>query len=248
MPIGCTGWLVNGGEFLTAGHCIGAGTQTVEFNVPASQANGTTVAPAVRDQYPVIAGSIVSANTGVGNDWAIFRVPPNTETGLMPTAAQGGAFQLSNTARSRNRADHRLRRRRSGAAPTQPDPADPCRRPQHNDGGANSATLRYTADTEGGNSGSPVIVEGGGNVAVGIHTNGGCTATGGSNAGTSFRNQGLWTRSRGTPSRTEDIVWQHHTGQVHYWPIQAGQRQGGIDIASPGRPRLDAGRRRRRQR
>ena len=97
MPIGCTGWLVNGGEFLTAGHCISAGTQTVEFNVPTSQANGTTVAPAVRDQYPVIAGSIVSANTGVGNDWAMFRVAPNTQTGLMPRAVQGGAFTLSNT-------------------------------------------------------------------------------------------------------------------------------------------------------
>lgn len=36
MPIGCTGWLIDGGAFLTAGHCIGAATQTVEFNVPAS--------------------------------------------------------------------------------------------------------------------------------------------------------------------------------------------------------------------
>ena len=97
MPIGCTGWLIDGGNFLTAGHCIGADTQTVEFNVPASQADGTTVAPPVRDQYRVIATSIVSQNTGLGNDWAVFQVLPNTQTGLMPAAAQGATFQLSNT-------------------------------------------------------------------------------------------------------------------------------------------------------
>ena len=61
-----------------------------------------------------------------------------------------------------------------------------------NTGGTNSGTLRYDADTQPANSGSPVIVEGG-NVAIGIHTNGGCTSTGGTNAGTSFRNQALWT-------------------------------------------------------
>ena len=71
--------------------------QTVEFNVPASQANGTTVSPPVRDQYRVIAGSIVTQNTGIGNDWAIFAVLPNTQTGLLPAAAQGATFQLSNT-------------------------------------------------------------------------------------------------------------------------------------------------------
>jgi hypothetical protein len=51
-------------------------------------------------------------------------------------------------------------------------------------------TLRYTADTTGGNSGSPVIVEGLG-VAVGIHTNGGCTTSGGSNSGTSYNQTAL---------------------------------------------------------
>ena len=74
MPIGCTGWIIEGGALLTAGHCIGANTQTVEFNVPASLPNGTTQAPGVLDQYRVVASSIVSANTGIGNDWAMFRV------------------------------------------------------------------------------------------------------------------------------------------------------------------------------
>ena len=32
---------------------------------------------------------------------------------------------------------------------------------------------------------------------------------------------------------TADIVWQHVFGQVHYWPMRAGQRQGGINVFTP---------------
>jgi hypothetical protein len=32
---------------------------------------------------------------------------------------------------------------------------------------------------------------------------------------------------------TDDIVWQNVSGQVHYWPMQNGQRQGGINIDVP---------------
>jgi hypothetical protein len=48
-----------------------------------------------------------------------------------------------------------------------------------------TSALSYTADTTGGNSGSPVIWENQG-VAIGIHTHGGCTTSGGSNSGTSW--------------------------------------------------------------
>jgi hypothetical protein len=50
-------------------------------------------------------------------------------------------------------------------------------------------------DTQGGNSGSPIIVDGT-DLTVGIHTNGGCTQTGGANAGTSFENDNLETALR----------------------------------------------------
>jgi hypothetical protein len=33
--------------------------------------------------------------------------------------------------------------------------------------------------------------------------------------------------------RTGDLLWQHINGQVHYWPMLNGQRQGGIDIFTP---------------
>ena len=32
---------------------------------------------------------------------------------------------------------------------------------------------------------------------------------------------------------TDDIVWQHDNGQVHYWQMQAGKRVAGIDIEAP---------------
>ena len=35
---------------------------------------------------------------------------------------------------------------------------------------------------------------------------------------------------------TVDILWQHNNGQVHFWPIVNGQRQGGINISSPVGP------------
>ena len=51
-----------------------------------------------------------------------------------------------------------------------------------------STTLRYKADTEGGNSGSAVLS--GGRV-VAIHTHAGCTQSGGANKGTLFTNAGF---------------------------------------------------------
>jgi len=48
----------------------------------------------------------------------------------------------------------------------------------------------YRVDTQGGNSGSPIIIDGT-DLTVGIHTAGGCTATGGANHGTSFENNDL---------------------------------------------------------
>ncbi|MCA2642378.1 hypothetical protein [Microcystis sp. M087S2] len=35
---------------------------------------------------------------------------------------------------------------------------------------------------------------------------------------------------------TDDILWQHINGQVHFWPLMCCQRQGGIDIATPVGP------------
>lgn len=237
MPVGCTAWLVSGGRLLTAGHCAGASMQTVQFNVPASLADGTTVAPPVRHQYRVMADSTISQNGGLGNDWAVFRVLPNTETGLMPAVAQGAAFDVSSTA---NPALVRV----TGYGVDGPAPNFGAGGPRNaqnqtqqthvgtlsgNTGGETSGVLRYNPDTQGGNSGSPVIVEGT-NTTIGIHTHGGCSASGGTNGGTSFRNRSLQRALNGT----DDVLWQHTNGTVHYWPMRDGQRLGGFNIGGIG--------------
>jgi hypothetical protein len=173
--------------------------QLIEFNVPLSQPNGAIVASQVRDQYRVIANSIVTKNTVIGDDWAVFRVLPNTQTGLLPQVAQGATFQLSN---NKNPANVRVTGFGVDGPPPNfgtPGPRDATNRTQQTHVGAlsvnindaSSGTLRYDADAQPANSGSPVIVDGS-NVAIGIHEAGGCSPTGGTNVGTSFRNSALW--------------------------------------------------------
>jgi hypothetical protein len=55
---------------------------------------------------------------------------------------------------------------------------------------APGSSLRYNPDTTGGNSGSAVLDDTT-NTAIGIHTHGGCSSSGGSNQGTSLINSGL---------------------------------------------------------
>ena len=60
MPVGCTGWLASSGVGLTAGHCfedsrdsVASDVETIEFNVPLSEPDGTPVHPSPLHQYPV---------------------------------------------------------------------------------------------------------------------------------------------------------------------------------------------------
>jgi hypothetical protein len=61
--------------------------------------------------------------------------------------------------------------------------------------GPSVVVIRYQIDDENGNSGSPII-DTSNNVAIGIGTHAGCTAGGGSNAGTGFENDNLETALR----------------------------------------------------
>jgi len=184
LPIGCTGWLIQdcAGCFLTAGHCTG-NIQVVEFNVPPSLSNGTIQHPGPEDQYPVDQSSIQSnGGQGVGNDWAYFGTFSNGTTNLTVTQAQGPGFELSSPPAVGN-ATIRI----TGYGTT--SPRDQENQVQQTHTGAlvtsTTTTVQYTADTTGGNSGSPVIWDQTG-MAVGIHTHGGCSASGGQNSGTSF--------------------------------------------------------------
>jgi len=191
VPVGCTGWVINDCSscMLTAGHCTGANLQVLQFNVPLSTSSGTIQNPPPQDQYAIDTANVqTNGGQGVGNDWGYFGVFPNSNTGLTPFQAYGVRYSLVippplDTA-------HPIRVTGYG---TRSSPAN-WNQVQETHVGAwvtNSGnTLRYTPDTTGGNSGSPVIHEPTGN-AIGIHTHGGCTSTGGANAGTNANHAGL---------------------------------------------------------
>jgi hypothetical protein len=202
VPVGCTGWIVSNGTHLTAGHCVGTNMQIMEFNVPASNSDGTINHPAPQHQYPIIATTVRFANNGIGDDWAVFDCAPNANTGLLPAQAQGAFFRMS---RDSNPATVRV----TGYGLDGPGPplgnfgASPPRnadsQTQQTHAGPNlgetvsgnvTAFFSYRVDTQGGNSGSPIIVDGSA-LTIGIHTNAGCGAAGGSNSGTSFENDDL---------------------------------------------------------
>ncbi len=189
LPIGCTGWLIQdcAGCALTAGHCTG-NINVLQFNVPPSLSNGSIQNPPPSDQYPVDPTSVqTNGGQGVGNDYAYFGTFPNGTTGLTATAAQGPGFQLMSPPSPAN-ATIRITGFGTDNTPLSRNQTQQTHAGPLVTSGGN--TVQYVTDTTGGNSGSPVIWDEM-DVAVGIHTHGGCSATGGQNSGTSFDHQGL---------------------------------------------------------
>jgi Trypsin-like peptidase domain len=192
LPDGCTGFLINDRNhtFLSAGHC-GVGAATVaQFNVPLSQSNGTIVNPPPQHQYIVDAASVQFTDGGVGNDWTYFGCFPNSNTGLTPYQAQGQYYTLA--PHPVVPAGQNLRITGYGIV-TAPMPPTLSQTQQTAVGpytGWGGTILYYTVDTTGGNSGSPVVNLPTGQV-FGIHTNAGCTDSGGANQGTAIDCPGL---------------------------------------------------------
>ena len=189
LPVGCTAWLIQdcSGCFLTAGHCVG-NINVVQFNVPPSTSGGSLQHPGPEDQYPVDSSSVqTNGGQGVGDDFAYFGTFPNGTTNLTVTAAQGLGFELTSPP-APGSADIRITGYGADSSPPQRNQTQQTHvGPLVTSGGDR---VQYRTDTRGGNSGSPVIWEQTGQ-AVGIHTHGGCDATGGQNSGTSFDNSGL---------------------------------------------------------
>jgi hypothetical protein len=187
VPVGCTGWIVDDANhmLLSAGHCpAGGGFSVLQFNVPRSNSNGTIVNPPPEDQYAIDASSVQFANGGIGNDWCYFGVFPNSNTGLTPFRKQQASFRIGTPPV----AGATLRVTGFGAAfgtlnQTNQTSVGPLS--ASSESTSAPATLQYAVDTNGGNSGSPLILEGQGTV-VGIHTHAGCTLGGGANNGTSI--------------------------------------------------------------
>jgi V8-like Glu-specific endopeptidase len=215
----CTAWLVSNGALLTAGHCVDAdpdqggpqlpdgiidasfSTSVVEFNVPATQNNGQTVFADPDDQYPIDFATIRfrfdGNGTGLGKDWAVFGCRANPNTGLLPHQAQGSFFRMTNDAPAVNAV---IRVTGFGTDTGAQNQTLQTTTGGYNGESQSNADLwhRYRVDTTGGNSGSPIIWQDNG-LTIGIHTNGGCTSTGGENVGTSFEHDALETAIQNFP-------------------------------------------------
>ncbi len=87
-----TGWTLSNGVLITASHAVDF-LNYIEFNVPSSNQDGTYNHPSPSDQYAVIQSSIETGNSIGGDDWAIFEVYPNSNTGLLPAQSQNSFFR-----------------------------------------------------------------------------------------------------------------------------------------------------------
>lgn len=178
VPVGCTGWIIKNGKMVTAGHCTGSSMQVLEFNVPQSNSNGSIVHPAPSDQYTIT--SVIEGSY----DWAVFETLPNSQTGLTAIDAQGKSFdvkQVNSAGTIRITGFGVDSGTRNQTQQTHVGPYS----------SSTSTKIYYVTDTEGGNSGSPIIDESTGH-AIGVHTNGGCSSSGGANSGTNARLAAFW--------------------------------------------------------
>lgn len=192
MVAKCSAFIVSNGAHLTAGHCFQrtdyGDPDLLEFNVPLSNANGTTNFANPDDQYPVDLTSYTRQENGLGDDWAIFACNPNSTTGLLPVQGQNDFFRMS-----KDSSPTTIRVTGHGV-----DDGDQNRVLQTDtgpylgeSGSGSTVYVEYQVDTRDGDSGAPVIINGT-ETTIGIHTNGGCDpGAGDGNAGVSFENDDL---------------------------------------------------------
>ncbi len=177
-------WLINPLNcFATAGHVLGARNLTrltVQFNVPLSSSTGGMRFPSPKDQY-VWAGASKAAyeNGGPGRDWGVFLTLKNSQTGKYAGQVQGDYFRFATTPALSTKM--RITGYGTDSTPrtynlVQQTDTGPLYR-------VYGSRIMYRVDTMGGDSGAPVIVAAT-KKAVGVHTHGGCTWSGGYNTGT----------------------------------------------------------------
>ncbi|KAI9184211.1 hypothetical protein H9P43_003264 [Blastocladiella emersonii ATCC 22665] len=205
FPVGCTGWVIDdkNGCQLTAGHCfdgVDATELVLQSNVPLTNVitvSGTKVGvprhPAPQFQYAVDTASVqfklqdlLSVDNAIdAEDWAYFGTHPNPNTGLTFKAANNNkTYKLAKVdASGKIAAGQGVTAGATVSITGYGIVRDANRKQFHL--AQQSATgklvsfediyhFNHRADTEGGNSGSAGLV---GDVAIGIHTNGGCSTS-----------------------------------------------------------------------
>jgi hypothetical protein len=230
-PIGCSAWIINtpGNNklHLSAGHCVATG-QVLQFAVPASGSNCALVFPPPAKQFAIDTGTDQSANTGIGNDWWVFRCFPNSTTGLTTFQEQGAAFTLAAALPANGTTLRNWGYGLDGTNVNNATATGSCSCPSTSTTGTRNQTqqthtgqlfsvsgnrVNHQIDTCGGNSGSVLINDGTGQ-AIAIHTNGGCTtSTSSSNSGTSVLNTSL---QAAITAVTPPVIGNDEcTGQIH---------------------------------
>ena len=198
MPMGCTGFALNNGVLLSAGHCfdpdrlafygIDPDTLVLEFNVPKSFPSGKTRPAAPEHQFKIDHSSAQFENSGRGLDWAVFSVVPNDE-GLSPDKVYGG-FDFGSSVEPGEIGVRGYGADNGVDNQTQQDDIGELITHSYASVQGSPGVIGHKADTRGGNSGSPVFFVGSGR-AFGIHTHAGCASPRG-NGGTSFNQLNLW--------------------------------------------------------
>jgi V8-like Glu-specific endopeptidase len=170
---GCSGSLIGKNCMISAGHCT-AHTYFAQFN---QKANGTALP---EDTYTVNRKTMVYADAGSGSDYSVFKLNPNPITGKSAGVAQG-FYKVRYTPVSVSEAISV-----TGYGKDSED-LKTFTQQTHDGiiGNLIGTILYYDADTDSGNSGSGVILQATDEL-IGVHTNGGCYAYGGSNGGTSL--------------------------------------------------------------
>lgn len=189
VPNGCSVWLIDDCNhcMLTAGHCPEG--WVVEFNVPMSYSDGTVTHPHPDHQYAVDATSS-QGSFAPNDDWAYFGCFANPNTGRTPYESQGGAFTFVAPPTTNAGVTVRVTGFGIDATPNEWNRVQQTHRGQLLGFESASESLLHSVDTYPGNSGSPMIWYETGR-AIGIHTEGGCSTTGGANSGTSLMNPRL---------------------------------------------------------
>ncbi len=192
LSVGCTAWIINdvNRQFMTAGHCTVTATSVVQFNVPLSSATGAIQHPPATDQFPAQLASSQGVGGGVGNDWRYFGVMPNSNTGITAFQHQGEFYTLAAAAPAVAGQTIRVTGYGTVSSPVSPTWNQVQKTHQGPYVSMVGTTIRYAMDTTGGNSGSPVLNVNTGQ-AIGVHTHGGCTSSGGSNQGTGVHHPNL---------------------------------------------------------
>lgn len=181
VQAGCTITMISNRCAVSAGHCTST-FNYAEFNTPVSSSQGRIRHSKAVDTYRVDRGTIISSNGGIGNDWAVMKIKPNTISGQLPGQVSG--FYKVDFGTGNTKVNDIVRITGYGADSNTPIGNFAQQTHVGRILRISNSVVHYNVDTMGGNSGSSVIRESDDSI-VAIHTHGGCSSNGsGSNQST----------------------------------------------------------------